>query len=626
MKRFKDFFTNQGLARTRHIVIYLILVGMVSVVLFWRYPNNVVFANFYGEDGSVYLQNIMDKGWLKASVTPFNGYAIIGLYIVCGFGWIINAVFLGGTFFTLAAAFALAAIICMAAIIALPYLLFKNSLGKLKTLIAVLFGALLPLPISPHVVIGTIGNQKWIFLYLAFLLVIYRVIHHKQLSVKRLILLDALLFISAYTNSTVYFLIPLLTTPYLQDYLKRSKKQKLIMFCKEQLQQRQTRSLLILGMLLIPQIIYVLLNGIPKLAGYLDTPFNPSRAIELFINRTYLFGITHMVNGQLNNILVLILFGLLMFVGIKMLKKQERFIFLAGIYTAGVASLLFTINRPGVTDHFFAYRTSGSGPDQFFYAQTLVMYLPIILATLAFTRIFKNKAIQTVFVSVFVGGITLAGLLSNSIYGALWRNASVFENDAGIFTDQAIFACAASTDPQTKVTVYPYKSGQFSIYTPREQLCNNTLIHYQPSAIDLGLKVNNNDHMPITTDGQFTQTFVASENKLNGLRLFISNFGKSDRKGEYRVRLFDSTCSSLLRETTLPTRLIDNTYANIRFTPITDSATKTYCFSISPPEGGYDKIALQRSAPGVYSEGVYSEKTNKLEVDLVFGLLYDREK
>jgi hypothetical protein len=588
----------------------------------------VVFANFYGEDGSVYLQNVMNDGWLKGALTTFNGYFIIGLYLLCGLGWIINALFLGGSLLTLPEAFAAAAILFMAAVIALPYLLFSSSFGRTKTLLAVMTGALIPLPLSPHIVIGTIGNQKWIFLYLAFLLVLYRVINYKKLSLKRLIVIDVALLVAAYTNSTVYCLIPVAYLPYLRAYWTKRKKNKLIPFIKKELRQRDFQSLAVLSALLVPQVIYVALNGIPKLAGYLDTPFQPAKAIEVFINRTYLFGVTHIVNGHMNDIIAVILFLVMVFLGWKYTRGREKFAFFFGLYAAGMASILFVINRPGVSDHFHGYQPSGSGPDQFFYAQTLVMCLPILLVFFGvidkFPRQLKGASLGAA-IAFFIA----SGLMSNATTGALWRNASVYENDAGIFTDNALVSCETPDNP-VRVTVYPYKGGQFSIYVPRGDVCNDKLNDYQPSSSDLGLKLNNNDHLPVWREYMFTQTFLATENGLEGIRLFLSNFDNNYRDGTYTLILMDENCKSQIRTALVPTQMMDNAYYNLRFAPITDSANKKYCFSLDQPDGTrdgtFDPIAIQRSQPNAYADGSYSEGETQLPVDVVFNLLYDQNK
>jgi hypothetical protein len=605
------------------LFIYLLLVAAVALVLFWRFPNNVTAPNFYGEDGSVYLQSILNHGWLRGAFETFNGYFIIGLYLLCGLGWLINALFLGGAFLTLPVGFALSAIAFMAAVIALPYLLFRRAFGWLPTTLVVVFGALMPLPQSPHIVIGTIGNDKWIFLYLAFLLVLYRVTNHRRLHWPTLLAIDAGILISAYTNSTVYFLAPLAFWPYAVEFWQRRHIIKPLDYLRRVWRDQEFISMAGLYVLLLPQIVYIATHGIPKLAGYLDTPFRMSRAIELFVNRTYLFGVTHLINGHVDDVGAVMLFGLLLFLAWKELKGSARLAFWFGVYAAGMASLLFTINRPGVTDFFLGYKPGGSGPDQFFYAQTLVMYLPIALVAFGAAGSFRrNRPLRASLLIVFVAAIVVSGFVSIIYRGDQWHNASVFENDAGTFIDQAITACTSSGGSIVRVTVYPYADGRFALNAPRAKVCGGALRPYQLSAEDLGLRVNNNDYSPITRSKQFTQTFVAGSDNLDGIRLFISTFGVPFRRGAYELELLDSSCSKTLRTRDISTKLMDNAYYNVRFEPLANSAQRTYCFTLDAPSSNFDPIAIQRSRPDAYTAGTYTDSGRLQTTDVVFEPLF----
>jgi hypothetical protein len=84
---------------------YFLLVGVVAAVLIWRFPNLLQYPNFYAEDGSVFLQNIIDKGVAGSLLTPFNGYFITGLYLLCDIAVGMHGI-LGGTIGSLAMLFA----------------------------------------------------------------------------------------------------------------------------------------------------------------------------------------------------------------------------------------------------------------------------------------------------------------------------------------------------------------------------------------------------------------------------------------------------------------------------------------------------------------------------------------
>ena len=610
----------------RPVFLYMALTAIVTLVLLWRYPNNVAQANFYGEDGSVYLQNIMQHGWARAAITPFNGYSIIGLYVLCGAGWLLNLVF-GDGLVTLPAMFAFVSVLFMAAVIALPYLLFRRTFGRMKTLLVVVLGALVPLPLSPHIVVGTIGNQKWVFMYLAFLLVLYRLVNRRQLGKWRVVVIDALVLLCAYTNSTAYALVPLLFVPHLLDWWRTRKQANIVRFVLKRLRTFEFASLVAMGVLLVPQLVMVVVRGIPKLPGYLDSPYQASKSIELFVNRTYDFGITHLVNGHMSDIAALLIFGALVYVGWKKLQGNEKIAFFVGLYAAGVASLLFVLNRHGVTDFFFNYQPSGSGPDQFFFVQTLIMGLPITLAIFGFARSLGTDRAKAGVLVVSFGLLIFSGLASNAIQGERWRNANVFAvYGGGTYVDQAIKSCREQTGPRVRVTLYPYDTGQFSLYADRHLVCDQ-LGKYQPDFTSFGLQPYNNDYLTIVKKGDFTQTFKVWQGKLDGLRVFLSTFDKASRSGTYVVVLYDKTCTTELRRAPVSTRLLDNTYYDAKFAPLANSAGQTYCFSVLPPQTKtFDPLAVQQTQSGSYADGTLTLSGSPSDKAIVFMPLFDQAR
>ena len=608
------------------VVSYSFLVFLSTIVLLWRYPNNFTHPNFYAEDGSIFLQNIIDKGWVNSLVTPFNGYFVFGVYLLTQFGIFINWVFGSGTLLSLPTYLSLGSVIFMASVISLPYILFQTIFGKSRSLMVVIFSLLLPLPMSPHIVVGTVGNQKWIFIYLAFLVSLYRILSYGKLRAKSFLFTDITLFISAYTNSTVYVIIPLLFVPYLKNIWASKNKIGLKKSLLIELDKTDLRSLLVLTFALIPQVLFVLIHGIPKIQGYLDSAFNPSRAIELFINRTYLFDFTHVINGYLNDFIVVVLFVIMFVLGWVLLKQKERTAFLLAIYSAGLASLLFVINRPGVTDFFSNYSASGSGPDQFFYAQSLIMYFPITLLIFAISSQFKQGKFKKSTLLICSLLLVTAGLYSNYKYVGQWRNASVFENSVGTFIDQSLVACNSKPGKTVKIVVYPYEDGRFSLKTKWNEVCNKDIDRYQKTSDDLGLAPYNNHYLPIQKGGEFYQSFFANKNSLTGIRIYLSTFNLPTNHKSYRLVVYDSMCHQEIRSVTIQQIIMDNSFYNARFTPINDSSNKHYCFSLSEQDKAANPLAIQLSQPNIYNEGILKINKTEQRTDAVFEPLYEQRK
>ena len=607
------------------ISIYAALTLLVALFLAWRLPNMLLHPNFYGEDGSVYLQNSIDIGWLKATFTPFNGYFIVGLYLLCELATLVNKL-MGGNLLSLPEAFSWAAIIWMSAVICLPYLLFKKTFGVWSMLLVILLSVLVPLPQTPYAIFGIIGNQKFIFAYLAFLLITYRLFNWERISLRRVISLDLLLLLCAYTNTITYFLVPALITPYVGIFLKHKKKNLLGQSLKKMLVDKKFISLLGLFALMLPQVFYVAIHGIPKLTGYLDTPYTPAKTMEIFGNRTLLYAATHMINYYMGDKKILILLILLVGVGWITLTNKRKFIFFFGIYSALITSFLFVANRPGVADFFFHYNQNGSGPDQFFYSQTLIMYLPLVLFILSLGKLFKNKFISKALPTLLLLFLAATGLWSAIHYGTLWKNDGLYENQVPIFTSQALRECSK---PDQRIAIDMYTpSGSipsFVAHFPRNVICTSSLYAtYQPDIQELGLTPIN-DNLPITSHTNIQQTFTSSEDKLDGLKIFFSNFGKQSRNAAYTLAILSGDCKTTLRTVALPRMSIDNSYYRAYFPELPASKNQTYCIMINPPPtASFDPIAVQLSRPNIYTQGTLSLNGVPSHQDLVFSPLFDK--
>ena len=154
-------------------VLFIIFSLIGAFIFFMRFPNNFYEPNFYAEDGSIFLLNIERYGFMGALLTTFNGYYVFGMYLLEGIGYVINLLTFGH-FIDLARSFAITSYLFLGAVCALPILLFKNKWGFLTTFLVFILSVFIPMPGYDYAIIGTIGNLKFIFVYLAFLLMIYR--------------------------------------------------------------------------------------------------------------------------------------------------------------------------------------------------------------------------------------------------------------------------------------------------------------------------------------------------------------------------------------------------------------------------------------------------------------------
>ena len=427
------------------------VVGLIcSYIFYLRFPNNFHQANFYAEDGRDFATNLINKGLIGSLFTAFNGYFIWGIYLLTYLGFILNSLLLSGGILTLPQAFALTSYLFMGFTVAIPVLLFRQSLGYVYATALALISSLVPLPDSDYAIIGTIGNLKWLFTYIAFLLVLCRI---QAIRARwHYWLIDVGILICCYTNASTYFLIPFLFIPYFTGSRMSATKAW---------SSPGFKNLTLLCLLLLPQVFFVIVNGIPETPGYLDSSFDFSRTIEIFIGRSYLFGLLFPIYEYLNNLLALGLFAGIA-TGLFLLGKN-KVSYVVGLVTVAVATLLFVFNRPGISNYFHGYKLLG--PDQFFYAQNLIMYFVIMLWVREVSDRFRIQRVPAV-------GLLLVMVLYSQSVGS-WGKKNFMAEQVGTIKINAEKACEPSTRgiaSEVKLPLYP--SEGFYYVAQADSLCS----------------------------------------------------------------------------------------------------------------------------------------------------------
>lgn len=591
------------------IGIFLLAWGLAAYIFYLRFPNNFVEPNFYAEDGRDFAANIIQKGFVGALLTTFNGYFIWGLYFVEGLGFALNEV-LGGGFVQLPQAVAVASYLFLGFTAALPILLFRKQLAPAFLIVLVAASCLVPLPASDYAIVGTIGNLKWAFTYIGFLLVVYR-LRQTEATYAKLLAADVGLVVCAYTNATTYLILPPLALPYVYEWWRGKVPLGSL------LRKQSSWGIIAMAVLLIPQVVVVAVKGIPELPGYLDTPFMASRAVEIFVGRSFLYGIAAPVYHRLNDLLAILALVAMFAVLMRWGGRRQRPIYLLGAYTVTVATGLFVMNRPGVSAHFAGY--ANSGPDQFFYAQNLVVYVMVIFAIAEMTKRLHMRLRLAVPV-----GMLLVLILAAPKAGS-WGANNAMADAVGSFADNAVTACAAPHVAEVGVQVYPVRSEGWQMRVPADLICPQAS-RLQRQRESLGLAPDNNHYVAIKSPDTFRQSFAASENGLNGLRVFFSTFAARLRT-PYELVLYDSSCTQVLRRSKLQLGAIhDNRLALVAFDPIPDSKGRQYCFSITPQSEATTPLAIQLSRPSAYPAGLLTLDAKARDEDVVFELNYSQTR
>lgn len=593
---------------TKRVVVYLLAFAIIAAWAYNRYPVYWDTPNFYAEDGTIFAQHILDKGFWGALFTSFNGYFIFGVYLLEGLAFLFADIFWEGNLLDLSQSLGLVSYLFWAFLCTLPLLLFWNDVKRKSWLILITVSlAVLPLP-SFNYAVFTVGNLKFSFLFIALLLLIKR---WRLPSTSRWVYaIDASLVLCAFTNATVYLLLPFALLPYWPGW----KQVRSIAFLKKLLHNPSFISLLVMVGLVCLQIIYIVMRGgVDQIEGYMQEPFELAKSVEIFLHRTLLFPFDHLFAKQMTNGIVVLASILLVFVLWKFARREDRPIVIMGLWASFIASVLFASQRTGVSRLFNDYTTSG--PDHFFYTQNLIILFVVLYILARRLDALADKR------AMIIGGVLLcvipvAGLTNHDV-----GQASLASRETGSFRYAAQQACRNTSEDPIQVPVYPVSVANFPL--DRTTYCTPELDAYIPERQPLALKPYNNNYWPLTAD-PVTQTFTAKYDQLSGVSVLLANFGGVGHS-TYTMRLLDATCQTTIRTSELRGLLVqDYSYANISFAPIPLSKDQKYCFSISPAslEPGKPPLATFFSAPDIYLEGNATKGGNPLSEDVVFDLLY----
>lgn len=372
--KLKKYLKNHPTTVTILGFVTLALLG--AIFFFIRYPSAYLSSNFFAEDGRYFMKYLLEKGFWGAALTGFNGYLIVGQYIIGEAGIIINSIF-GHGFITLAKAVAVASYLFFGLICALPYLLFRKMLGIPLSLITIFLLWITPLGMYDYFVIGSIGNLKFAFIFIATLLIIYR--NSKGLCNKwwQFVLIDSVLLLCVLTNIIAVGLLPLLLIRY-WDEIKQ-------LFIKKKVQQFRSAgflSLIVLAAISFVYLLVVYFKGVPTIEGYFDGPLHKSSFIALIYSSTIhalLFPITYLFNNVFAAIAVLLTLVYLFW------RKENRTVTITIVVAILLSIFGFVLNRPGVTEVYLTYN-QGQWTSNFFYAGTMLTVFGLCYASKGYFR------------------------------------------------------------------------------------------------------------------------------------------------------------------------------------------------------------------------------------------------
>lgn len=357
MKQFVDYLWSK---RSVWVSVGVVL----AAAAIWAFRVKIFFSmpNFFVEDATVLFDAVYTRNPIGAILHPFNGYLIVGQYLLAYVAAGVNLIF-GNHLGNLPVVTAVISCLFLGLVASLPYLLFRKQLGKALALALVLFTALVPMYSYDYAIIGSLSNLKFAFLYIAFLLVLYR---QQTLKLWQYVLVDALLLLCVVTNAPSAFLVPFVLLAYIKDWKKYRK-------FKVTAKNVPVYSALAITGLAGLYVLAAVVRGIPHDPGYLDTPFRLQSLLP-FIERNTTYAWAYPITGLFNSYFVTLLCIALTVGGVMVFRRRahDRFALLFALWAVGISTALLIYTRSGLGDLLQTYGHKG-GPDQFFYAQNMIV-------------------------------------------------------------------------------------------------------------------------------------------------------------------------------------------------------------------------------------------------------------
>lgn len=592
-------------------VLFIATWLLASFIFYSRFPNALTYANFFAEDGQHFALGIIEDGFLKTAFTTFNGYFIMGVYSLIQVGMVVNSLFFGGEFVNLPQALAIVSYAFLGLCAALPIVLLRHYMTWRYRVALALLIALVPMPALDYTTIGTIGNLKFAFVYIAFVLVLYRITLPR--TSRKVLLVDAALLLGVYTTAGVYFVLPFAL---LGNGLRPSQLLK-----KKQWKKTFRRdnvvlwSFVILGALAFVQVAYIALKGVPENPGYLDEPFQMAKAIEVFVARSYLYPAVAAGYSRLNDVITMLLFvataAAMWFWG----RKDNRKVYLFGLFIIFTTSAVFIANRTGVTAGFDSYKSSQF--DNFFYTQNFIFcVIGVLLLADLWRRFewFRKFRLGAIVIAVVLVGMQLAS--------SKHATNDYMQYKVGPLKEQAQIACKDKDAKDITFSVYPFDT--ITMTRPRSQVCTPAATGYVDQLDDFGLEFTSVDGSMDIEFGQpaFYQTFVANEDTVSGVAVYLGTYAQKVAPG-YTFRLLDTDCKRTLRSVALSKYISDNNYHTITFDEVEDTRGKTYCFSVTPDDQRVtQKLAVLLAAQNEYPKGSLKIGDTVVNQDVIFQVIY----
>jgi hypothetical protein len=421
------------------------LIPIFILIAVLRYPPNLIDANLFAEDGTVFLTDYRSSG-LASFNNLFNGYPVFGLYFLTGVASWMHAI-TGLAGYMLPTFIALTSFIYWGLFAYSPIYFFKGVMARANSIIFAFAILLMPLGTSDAVILGTIGNLKFSFFPLSFFVASH--LAKKESMSNR-----------EFSANAVLLVVCILTNP-----LSILSLYVLIQKLLKSISTHDWFQLIWFGIFLTFASYPVLaqFNNSYKITGYLDAPFQFEKTIEIFAGQTILYAPLHSIYTQLNDFFALMI-ALLLAIFVLRQSRQMNFLPVVALVMALFGSFVFVLQRPGVSAYFSGYTLTG--PSQFFYAQNVLVVTALFLSIEGLSRQKGRVGIKQLRLYI---ALTLfaSQIFPTTPIGSFGKGAPM-QSQVSSAIESASEVCSTNL-PEVNIPIYP--TGMLIFRTEREFWC-----------------------------------------------------------------------------------------------------------------------------------------------------------
>ncbi len=388
----------------KQLALFLVCFATSFLIFFFRNPDPFINPVFYTEDGRDYVGRILSQGFWSALFHARPDYFVFGNILLTEIALLVNNLFYSSGILYLPQTIAIVSYLFYAFVATLPILLFADRIKTSYLIALALISTFFPLHSSDFEVLGRISNVGYAFIYIAFLLIAYRLFCVSNFRLT--IAVDLLILICASTNPVVYLIFPVIYIPYLKRYFIDRVPLNHI------LKNYSFLSALVIGTIVLLQIGTIMTTG--SGLNSMDVPFDFSNAIEMLIARSMLYPVIYSIYSRMNDLLVILLFAIIIIGFIRLRNKNNYGLYIFGFYSLVTITLSAARFRPVLSSALNNYSTTW--PDRYYYGQNLLVTFLIILLFNDISNQIKLPSIRkALLVGILV--IFLADLQKISTYG-----------------------------------------------------------------------------------------------------------------------------------------------------------------------------------------------------------------